>query len=156
MNRIPEGDTALITDIDVLLLTPDIPAIIEAYAARYPEAVLTCLTNRISPLSRFQLYDNSISSNSDIRYHIELAERLKAFPKTVTKVTGDISGFLMVIPKSVWQQCPFEESGKCLGVDTYWNRKVRAKGIDILRMDTVYVWHTYRIMTGIGNKNHLT
>lgn len=154
MQLLPDGATAVITDIDVLLLTPDTPTLIDWYASNHPDKVLTCYTNRISPLSRYQLYGNKINNDSDIKNHIAIAESLREV-RTVTSINGDISGFLMVVPKSIWQQIPFPETGKCLGVDTDWNRMLRRKGVPLLRMDGVYVWHTYRIMNGIGDKKHL-
>lgn len=158
MDLIPDGDSACLRDIDTLFLTPEQPAIIEQYVSDYPDAVLTCYTNRISELSRHQLLGGTLSDQSDIRQHITLAENQQErhrITRSVFEINRDISGFLMVIPKSVWMKVPFSEDGKCLGVDTYWNRKIRKAGIKILRMDAVYIWHTYRLAKGVHNKQHL-
>ncbi|HTD94611.1 MAG TPA: hypothetical protein VK644_12385 [Chitinophagaceae bacterium] len=156
MARIPDGDAACFIDYDVQLLTPDAGAIIQKYAEIYPDALLTCYTNRISPLSARQLLLGIVSEDPDIRNHIRLAEcqrNLNAY--NVTPIIRDISGFLMVIPKSLWQEHPFDDNGACLGVDTYYGRKIRAAGKQILRMDALYVFHAYRLLQGIGNKTHL-
>lgn len=158
MNLIPDGDTACLRDIDTLFLTPEQPAIVEQYANDYPNAVLTCYTNRVSQLSRLQLLGETVSEQTDIIEHIRLAENQQdrhKVTRSATEIHRDISGFLMVVPKSVWYKVPFDDSGKCLGVDTYWNRKVRALGIKILRMDGVYIFHTYRLSKGVANKSHL-
>lgn len=158
MRIIPDGDIACIRDIDTLFLTPEQPAIIEQYATEYPDAVLTCYLNRCSQLSRHQLLGGTVSEESDIKQHIRLAENQAErhrITKSVLEINRDISGTLMVVPKSVWMKVPFPEDGKCLGVDTYWGRKIRAAGIKILRMDAVYIFHIYRIMNGILDKRHL-
>lgn len=158
MALLPDGDTACLRDIDTLFLTPDQPAIIEEYVTEYPDSVLTCFTNRISQLSRPQLLGETVNENSDIREHIKLAENQQdryKITRIATEINRDISGFLMVVPKSVWLKFPFPEDGKCLGVDTYWNRTIRAAGIKILRMDAVYIWHTYRLSNGVQDKRHL-
>lgn len=158
MSLIPDGDGACIRDIDTLFLTPDQPAIIEQYAKEYPGSVLTCFVNRVSQLSRLQLLGETVSEDSDIRNHIKLAEQQQEkhrITRSVHEITRDISGTLMVVPKSVWDKVPFPENGGCLGVDTLWNRQVRAVGVKILRMNSVYIWHTYRMSQGVANKKHL-
>lgn len=158
MTLIPDGDTACIRDIDTLFLTPDQPAIIEQYAREYPDAVLTCFLNRCSPLSRPQLLGETVSEETDIRQHIRLAENQAErhrITRSVKEIDRDISGTLMVVPKSVWYKVPFPETGKCLGVDTEAGRKWRKAGIKILRMDAIYLFHTYRLANGIHDKQHL-
>lgn len=159
MALIPDGDTACIRDIDTLFLTPEQPAIIEQYAKEYPDAVLTCLVNRVSQLSRQQLLGETVSEDSDIRNHIKLAEKQQEkhrITRSVHEINRDISGVLMVVPKSVWLKVPFPETGKCLGIDTEWNRLIRMAGIKILRMNSIYLFHIYRLANGVHDKRHLT
>lgn len=152
MDLIPEGDTACITDYDVLFLTPDGPAIVAEYARLFPDAMLVCYTNRIHPTSK-QLADNP--NNDRVKNHIQVAEQQKRFLYQVTELKENVSGFLMALPKKIWQDHPFDQTGGCLGVDTlYWKRLVKAK-VKILRMDGLYVWHTYRLATNIHDKSHL-
>jgi GT2 family glycosyltransferase len=156
MRLIPDGDAACFHDYDVMMLTPDAGAIIHHYANLYPHALLTCYTNRVSELSRRQLLNQVVSNEPDIRKHIDLAERQRSQLYKVTPINRDISGMLMVIPKAIWKAFPFPETGKCLGVDTDYGRKLRHAGISILRMDGMYVFHIYRMqMKSINEKSHL-
>lgn len=153
---IGDDDYACIRDIDTLFLTPEQPSYVEEYIHRFPDAgILTCFTNRISPLSKAQLYNQVVSEDSDIRTHINIANELKKYLFNTTVIDRDISGFLMVVSKKVWKDHPFPETGKAIGVDTQYGRMIRAAGLQILRMDGVYLWHTYRLMNGITDKKHL-
>lgn len=155
MARIPDGDSGCFIDYDIQLLTPDAGVILHEYANRFPGSLLTCFTNRISPLSKKQLLGGTISEDSDLRNHIRLAEVQRSHLYTVRELHRDISGMLMVIPKSLWAEHQFEETGKCLGVDTYYVRRIRAAGKKIYRMNGLYVFHSYRLLTGITDKSHL-
>jgi GT2 family glycosyltransferase len=155
MKRIPDGDAACFIDYDVMFLTPDAGAIIQHYYNLYPNALLTCYTNRVSSLSKRQLLNGEISEDSDIRNHIILAEQQRQQLFDVTPIKGDISGMLMVIPKSLWAKHQFDETGRCLGVDTYYGRKLRNAAVPILRMNGIYVFHCYRMLQGIHDKSHL-
>lgn len=154
MAMIPEGHHVCFRDIDTLFLTPNTPNIILDYIDHYPDVVLTCYTNRISPLSRKQLFQQQVSENSDIIHHIDIAERQEQVV-SVSRVHHTISGFLMVFSKELWKQFPFKETGQCLGIDTEWSRRLLNAGIQILRMNGIYVFHTYRLKNGITYKAHL-
>lgn len=155
MSRIPQGDAACIMDYDVQLLTPDAGKIIHEYAVRYPNALLTCYTNRVTPLSKMQLLNGQISEDTDIKNHILLAEEQKKHLYEVTPVNHWIAGMLMVIPRSLWEKYPFLEGGKCLGVDSRYSQKLLRNRVPILRMEGMYVWHSYRLINGIQNRSHL-
>jgi GT2 family glycosyltransferase len=156
ISLIPEGDWACLMDYDTLLLTPDAVNIIHGYAAAYPDAgIITCLTNRISPKNSHQLLTGAVMEESDIRRHIARAEEQKRFLYEAREVDKDISGFLMLIKKSTWNEHKFNDSGKCLGVDTEYNRRIRAAGLKILVAQGLYVFHIYRLMNGIQDKKHL-
>lgn len=156
MGRLNDDEWGCLHDIDVCFLTPDAGMILENYAACYHGAgILTCFTNRVSPLSRMQLLSGVIDENMDMRRHIKLAQSQKQYAYQATEIKGDISGMLMMISKRVWNEFKFSENLQCLGVDTEYNRRIRAAGLKIFRMDALYVFHLYRIMTGIHNKKHL-
>jgi hypothetical protein len=155
MSRIPDGDTACILDYDVQLLTPDAGKIIHDYANKYPDAVLTCYTNRVSSIAKNQLLNGKLSGDTDIRNHIQIAEEQKKYLYEVTPIKSWIAGMLMVIPKPLWQQYQFLEGGKCLGVDTMYSTKLLRHRVPILRMEGLYVWHQYRLKNGIHNTKHL-
>lgn len=154
MALIPDGDAALITDYDVMLLTPDARLHIQKYAEQYPGTILTCYTNRIHPLSK-QLMAGMVNKIDSIEWHIQRAEERKEFLYQATPLIENISGFLFVLPKKIWQQCSFIETGNCIGVDTAFFKRAIAKGIKVLRMDGIYVWHTYRLGKSITDKSHL-
>jgi len=154
MALIPDGEHACIMDIDAMFLTARQPAIIIDYIEKYPNAVLTCYTNRISPLSK-QLYNRHVNENADIKVHIANAVKMQLQPMSVKKIGNMISGFLMVVPKSVWNKFHFIEGIGCLGVDTWFSRQCHKRQIPILLMETIYLWHTYRIENNIYFKDHL-
>lgn len=156
MRLLPDDWWACFTDIDTLFLTPDCGKILHEYATRYPDAgILTCYTNRISLASKKQLLGQQLSENPNIKDHIAIAESKKELLYTVSPINRSISGFLMMISKRTWLQYPFSESGLCLDVDTHYSRKIRIGGKPILRMNGLYVFHTYRLMNGIYDKTHL-
>ncbi len=79
---------------------------------------------------------------------------------TATIIRGPVSGFLLVVPKSIWNKVKFRETNtfrpgepNLLGVDNNFTNDVRAHRIEVLRMDGILVWHTYRLLD--GSKTHL-
>lgn len=155
MKLLPDDDFACFIDYDVMLLTHDAGAILHGYAERFPDALLTCFTNRISPLAKPQLFNGIVNDDGDIKHHIAIAELQKSRLYIATEINQDISGFLMLLSKRTWLKHRFQERGKPLGVDTYYGRQIRAAGVKILRCDGLYVWHTYRLTNGINYKGHL-
>ncbi len=150
MQLIPEGDAAVLCDGDISFLTPDYGHILTEYANRYPNAVLTCYTNRIHQLAKGQ---QSTCNSVNMKECLEFANELKNDKYEATALTGPVSGFLLVIHKHIWQKHKFNEDMKCLGVDNDFTNKVRAAGIKVLRMDSIIVYHVYRLLT--GSKAHL-
>ena len=159
MEMIPDNDAACFIDGDLCFLTPDYGKILNDYVNAHPESVLICQTNRIHELSKFQ---NANMPDADIKDCIRHAEYVRNNPYAVTKVpaVGSISGFLLVVPKSVWDKHKFSEVNtykpgqpNLLGVDNEWTNRIRANGVEILRMEKLFVWHSYRILT--GSKAHL-
>lgn len=156
MQFLPDDWWACFHDIDTLFLTPDCGVILHEYAKQNPDAgILTCFTNRISPLSSKQMLQGMISEISDIKHHIHLAEVQRNLLYSTREINRDISGMLMMVSKATWKEYPFPEDRLCLGVDTVYGRTIRAAGKKILRCNGLYIWHTYRIMKGISHKEHL-
>jgi hypothetical protein len=147
-------ETVCFTDGDTMFLTADFGHLIEDYHQRFPEAVLTCRTNRIHPLSK-QL-DGKMDEDCDVRKLLIKAEERKHL-RTVTEIKpGEgLSGLLMVVPKSVWLKVPFKENGGCLGVDSQFRIDLHSAGIKTYIMDGVFVFHQYRLLNGTGYKKHL-
>lgn len=156
MARVPAGDWACLLDHDVLLLTPDAGAILHEYARlATPGMLLTALTNRVSPLSAQQLLNGTVSHNPNLAQHVRLAEAQRQQLYRVTEVTSHFSGFLMLLPRELWDEVPFTEDLRCLGVDTDYRKRLQARGHAIWRMDGLYCWHSYRLTTGVNDKKHL-
>lgn len=152
---IPDNDWICLTDYDTLFLTSDSINIMYEYVRLNPDAgLLTPFTNRIHPTSP-QLLDGKVSEVPDIKWHIEKAERQKELLYQTTELEKNISGFVMLFSKKTWNEVQFREGGGCLGVDTIFWRALKRAGKKILRMDGLYVFHTYRITQGIDNKKHL-
>jgi GT2 family glycosyltransferase len=153
MAMIPEGDWACLMDYDTMFLTPDCGRILSAYVRECPHAgIMTCLTNRIgNPSQRVSMLENETS----IIEHIKYAEDRSSLPVIASIIDEPISGFLMMISKETWNKIKFDESGKCLGVDNDYSRRILEAGMSIIRMDALYVFHIYRMKQGVKNKTHL-
>ena len=155
MSLIPEGDSACIMDYDVQLLTHDAGRIITQYATENPDKVLTCYTNRIHPLNTEQLLSGKVDDQPNMLAHLITAKKQANSAHTMATICNHFSGFLFVLPKEVWKNTPFPENGECLGVDTEWFKRLKGNQVPVMRMNRVYVWHTYRLLNGINNKEHL-
>ena len=140
-------------DGDVMFLTPNWGTIIEEYVEQYPDAVLTCRTNRIHNLSK--QFDSAIQDHS-VESLIKIAN-FRAIKRTVTEIPpGEgMSGFLMVVPVALWQKIPFKQGIGCLGVDSQFRIDVHNAGKQILIMDGLLVYHIYRLGKPDGYKEHL-
>ena len=157
--QIGADDWACFMDIDTLFLTPQQPLQLEKYAKDNENAgILTCYTNRISNLAFEQLLGGKSNEDDRIRRHIELARSIENNYGVSPIVRGELSGYLMLISKKAWLQCPcpeYLEKGGSIGVDTMWSRAMRRSGRPLMRMNSIYIWHTYRIEKGIHDKEHL-
>lgn len=150
-----ERDWVCLIDHDVMLLTPDAIRIMYEYTKNFPEAgIFTCYTNRLHPMAPDQLLDGKVSENTCIKYHMERAYNQKRFGITVSEIKHVISGFLMLISKKTWHQIKFPETMKCLGVDNFYSQAIMEAGKKIYRMESLYVWHSYRL-NDIKDKTHL-
>lgn len=153
---VPEGDWVCLIDHDILFLTPDAINLMYEYTRSFPETgIFTCYASRIHPLSKDQLLNEQVSENTSFDFHEQIAYNQKRFGITVSEINHMISGFLMLVSKKTWNEIKFSESGKCLGVDNDFSQKVLERGKKIYRMNSLYVWHSYRLKNGIKDKTHL-
>jgi GT2 family glycosyltransferase len=153
---VADDDWVCLMDHDVLLLTPDAIQIMEEYTKNFPDTgIFTCYASRIHPLSKYQLLFQEPSDNANLEFHLQIAYNQKRHGITVQEIPDIISGFLMLVSKKTWNRIKFPEHGKCLGVDNIFSQDVLSAGLKIYRMNSIYVWHTYRLTNGIGNKAHL-
>jgi len=151
-----ENDIAVLTDGDIMFLNPNWGDIIRNVVKKYGYGIYTCLTNRIGMGSE-QLYGNKISLNSDIKYHKKLADALfKKNEYKVLKATNQVSGFLLVINKSIWKSLGgFATDLKFLGVDNQFTKEALKCKIPIYIMQGLYVFHYYRFIEGFKHTKHL-
>lgn len=159
--KMNEEDWLIITDYDVLLLLPDQISHIHEYIYQFTGAdMFVCWSNRTYH-SNAQLYGGPVptpemvSKDDYIVNHIKTAKYCYKDLYKVTEVKQNVSGFLMAIPKRTWNEIKFTEDLKCLGVDTLFSQRMLNAGKKILRMDGIFVFHTYRIDKDIRDKAHL-
>ena len=161
MALLPDNDHACFRDGDTCWLTPDYGMHLAEYVRLYPNAVLTCWTNRINEKAEQQSNIGGVRDDADFTTHLKYAEVFKSKLYQVTPLQGFVSGFCMVVPKSVWLKHKFAEKQvyedrgphNLLGVDNDFTNRVRAAGVPVLRMDGLYIWHTYRLLN--NSKEHL-
>jgi len=153
----------VLKDGDVMFLTPDFGNILQEAAEIAEEfgqpALLTCRTNRIHQLAKAQRHEEGFGE-TDIMKQIDIAEsfRDKEHPFKLDVIENDvpISGMLMMFKVKTWKSIGgFKEGIGALGVDNDFVNRLRAEGVTILRINRLYVWHTYRLKLGVGNKDHL-
>lgn len=147
---------AVFMDGDMMFLNSNFGHIIQDYIDSYPDAVLTCKTNRTHRLSESQR-DNQCNSEN-VWECLTHAKNLS--DRSVSIATGPLSMLLMVIPKKVWEQHNFTEVNKyrpdetnMLGVDNDWTNRIRAACVPVYVMNGLFMYHQYRLLT--GEKTHL-
>ena len=130
----------------------------QAYIKQYPKCGLfTCLTNRLG--QKEQLYKGKFSNESDMRKHLKIAEECKNRKREAPVAKHATSGFLMLISYDMWKAVGGfrERENNFLHVD--WNFANRAKkhSADNPRvMQTIYLFHVYRLGTHKNDTSHLT
>ncbi len=149
-----DDEYILYKDGDVCFLTPDWMNIIkEAIQANPQYDVYTCLTNRVGNTA--QCHENKINDDPNILNHITIAKSLaKSKRVEVIETKHVISGHLMIFKKSLIKQIGKFSNG-ILGVDTDFSRAVFRHQKRIGIMQGLYVFHVYRLSTGILDKSHL-
>ena len=161
MLLVGDDDHICFRDGDTCWLTPDYGVHLAEYVRLYPDAILTCWTNRINEKSEQQSKIDGIRDDERFTSHLKHAIDYKKDLYKASLLHGFISGLCMVVPKSVWNKVkfaekqPYEDRGphNLLGVDNDFTNRARAAGISVLRMDGLYIWHTYRLLD--NSKQHL-
>lgn len=153
LSLLPDDSYACLSDGDVMWLTSDYGNLVYEYTSKYPNAVLTCRTNRIG--CPYQKLPGINVNNHDIVYHKSIAEQVKKKLYTVTDISKQsypMSGMLMVIKKSIWQEVGGFKWDGMLGIDNAFFKALQEYDKQILVMEGLYVYHQYRID---GSKKHL-
>lgn len=139
------GDWFLITDADIMFLTPRYGHLIQTVIETHPGAgLITCVTNRIG--ARSQLTEHGLMKTDSLLELRRLAlARWELHGSTVTPIKAPVSGFFMLFPRSTWQRVGGFKGKGLLDVDWRFSREVEAAGLPLLRMDGLLVAHFYRL-----------
>lgn len=138
-----DDDWIVIQDGDIIYLTCDWGTRIENGLKLDGDkfGLIGCYTNRLRGLH--QLHEAKFSFNHDLQYHYTIAE---SYNQEGVHDIGDkiVAGFFMAFKKSTWIACKgFDENTRVF--DTLFNMKVRALGMKVGLMRSLYVYHAYRI-----------
>lgn len=152
------SDWLCLRDYDTMFLSPNSIPIMYKYIEKFPDTgIFICRTNRIGGKAVNQLAKGltKASDNDSIRFWEGQARRMESKGIICTEVYDVISGYLMLISRKTWEEIKFNENMKCLGVDNQFSEEVLRSGRKIRVMESILVWHTYRLSGGIQNKSHL-
>ena len=144
----------VLMDIDTCFLTPTQPLLIPKYLQTFGGdcGLFTCYTNRVG--YQWQRYQGVMSENDSMAHHIGIARGLEGKQLHVTELPELISGFFMIVKKDVWREVGGFKKG-LLGVDDDFSKKVSKAGYKVKRMDTLYLWHSYRLDKDYKDTSHL-
>ena len=135
----------LITDADVMFLTPRYGHLIATVIAEHPEAgLITCVTNRIG--APCQLAPEVPKETADLLALRSAAlARVAQYGTAVTQVAPPCSGFFMLFRRAVWKQVGRFKGRGIFDVDWRFSKEVARAGLPILRMDGLLAVHYYRL-----------
>ena len=160
MSQLKPGEWACIRDCDTCFLTRVdwILAEMQAYIKQYPKCGLfTCLTNRVG--QKEQLYKGKLSNESDMQKHLKIAKACAQRKREAPVAKRPTSGFLMLISYDMWKAIGGfrETSDTFLHVDWNFAKKAKKYSADNPRvMQTIYLFHVYRLGTHKNDISHLT
>ncbi len=138
----------LITDADVMLLTPRYGHLIAQAIEKNPGAgLITCVTNRIGAVC--QRAEEVPPKTADLlQLRAAAVLRWEKHRDTVTQISPPCSGFFMLFRRTVWAAVGGFKGRGLLGVDWRFSRDVASAGLPILRMDGLLAVHFYRLNGG--------
>lgn len=145
-NRAMENTTAewvLLLDQDVFLCNPHWYKICLMAIEKLKDenvGLISCMTN--GPVQKkIQRIDGKVTNNID--YHIKIS--IQVFHKhklTLEKINVPITGFFMLIKRSVWEKIKFNKVQKGVGkIDRNFSQRVLDVGYNIYLMRGLYVYH---------------
>lgn len=156
MTMVGSKDWGCFVDGDAIHTTTYFGSRIENVIESNPTySLFTCYTNRIG--CPYQIAPGSDWNSNDMGYHRTLGENLwNKFNTQVIDITnnGEMSGVLILIKKSIWEQVGGFKEEKMLTVDNDIHRKVRSIGGKVGLMKGIYLQHWYR-GGNINDKRHL-
>ena len=159
IRHLPATDWVCVMDYDAMFLIPEQINRMYEYVAAYPGTDLfVCYGSRVKDGVPQQYLFGRKEQVATITDHINIARNLLAADRqqlTVKQVNRSVAGFLMLFSVETWRRFPFDETRKCLTVDTNFSKRILRAGGKILLMESIYVWHTYRLLEGKNSIKHL-
>lgn len=152
---IPDEDWVCILDWDCMFLTHDQIRTVYKYVEEYPNTGMFCAYSNRSG-SGGQRYPSVGFSHSDtLLAHHNVAKQLLKNPVQVSKLNESISGYLMLVSKRTWNEIKFSDELEVLHVDRDYAARLISSGKQVLLMQNIYVWHSYRLWGNTKDKSHL-
>ena len=154
----PKDSWIVVTDHDVMFLTPGAGITISNAIVNYPDTELfTCEVNRLGQGAR--CYNKAINNDDSIRNHIQIATTIEYWNQDCEDTIGHLAGFFWCFPKRVWENNKFDDLliidkklGNLQSFDVRWTNEIKGKKRIIKGL---YVWHSYRINKHILETDHL-
>ena len=162
MARLNDNEWGVIMDLDTMPLRPEFGFQLQAYINKYPDTgMFTCYASRCH--YQRQIRKGTQTENPNILYHKLMADKTyRDLTLQVKELDRRIAGHLMMIKKSTWklirpevQKRVAAKGKKILGVDTQISNVIRQKGLKILLMRDVYLFHFLRFDKGYNHTSHL-
>ncbi len=148
-----DDDWGCLTDGDIMFMTPDWGHQLQELVDLHPNAgIITCMTNRIA-----NKYQRTGNGSTNILDHYKIAQQRLRVRRGKTHLTRrHISGFLMMVKKSTWNEVKFPEiENAILDIDGLFSNAILDAKKDIVIAEGLYVLHYYRWAQGTASKSHL-
>lgn len=157
IKHLPAEDWICVMDYDAMFLHPEqINRMYQYVEAYHDTSLFVCYGSRCKDGLPQQwkggLHENDVS----ISYHSALSSNfLDLYGVQAKPVLRSVAGFLMLFSKATWEKFNFVDNGACLRVDTDFSKRILRSGGKILLMESIYIWHTYRLLQGKNYIKHL-
>lgn len=158
IKHLPAEDWICLMDYDAMLLLPEQVNRMYEYIEAYPDTSLfVCYGSRCKDGLPQQLCNGQMENETSVTFHTGIAKsRLTNNGIVAAPIHRSVAGFLMLFSKATWEKHKFMEGvNKCLRVDTAFSKGILRTGGKILLMESIYVWHSYRLMEGKQSIKHL-
>lgn len=144
IRELPEDSWICLRDIDTMFLLPEQPMWLESLVRSNPSYdVIGASCNRLG--STYQLFNDEVSEDPDIRNHIEIAKYAHAnWGNNIEEVPLGVplAGFFLLFRKSLWNEIPFEE--RSIQFDLIFSNTLHEQGKRLGLLRGIYLFHTYR------------
>jgi GT2 family glycosyltransferase len=148
MDRLNVDDWAVFIDSDAMFVQDYWGETVQRAITEHPEfGFFTCLTNRVG--CAWQRAEDVKRDEHDILIHRKYAGDVAADfddgEPEVVEVNEDMpmSGFCMIVQKKTWKKLGGAKDG-FFGVDNDLHTKLRAKGVKLGLIRSLYMYHLYK------------